>query len=105
MKKFGITESWHTLDFKFKNGSCIYDLTDEKDCAMVQSHVATAIIKAEAITENDRFAEGVKFGEDSMFVNRIILRKLKNGVVDDAVYFYRKRTDNTSATQVQNETE
>lgn len=105
VKKFGITESWHTLDFKFKNGSCIYDLTDEKDCAMVQSHVATAIIKAEAITENDRFAEGVKFGEDSMFVNRIILRKLKNGVVDDAVYFYRKRTDNTSATQVQNETE
>ena len=105
VKKFGVSESWHTLDFKFKNGSRIYDLTDEKDCSMVQSHVATAIIKAEAITENDLFAVGVKFGEDSMFVNRIILRKLKNGVVDNAVYFYRKRTDNTSATQVQNETE
>ncbi len=104
VKKFGVSESWHTLDFKFKNGNCIYDLTDEKDCAMVQSHVATAIIKAEAIAENDRFAEGVKFGEDSMFVNRIILRKLKNAVVDNAVYFYRKRMDNTSATQVQNET-
>ena len=105
VKKFGASESWHILDFKFQNGDMIYDLTDKKDCTMVQSHVATSIIKAEAITENNRFAEGVRFGEDSMFINGIILRKLKFGVLQSGVYFYRKRMDNSSATQVQNESE
>lgn len=105
VKKFGASESWHILDFKFQQGDRIYDLTDEKDCTMVQSHVATAIIKAEAITEKDRFAEGIRFGEDSMFINPILLRKLKLGVLQNGIYFYRKRTDNSSATQVQNEAE
>lgn len=104
VKKFGSSEGWHALDFKFQSGSRIIDLSDEKDCCFVQSHVATAIIKREAITDEDLFSVGVNFGEDSMYINRIILRRLKCGVADNVVYYYRKRLDNSSATQVQNET-
>ena len=103
VKKFEASEDWHILDFKFKKGRRIVDLSDEKKSCLVQSHTSTAIIKAEAIKENDRFAEGVKFGEDSMFINNIILRRLKLGILPEAVYYYRKRKDKSSATQLQSE--
>jgi glycosyltransferase involved in cell wall biosynthesis len=73
VKKFEASDDWHILDFKFKKGRRVVDLSDEKKSCLVQSHTSTAIIKAEAIMENDRFAEDVKFGEDSMFINNIIL--------------------------------
>ncbi len=101
VKKFEASDSWHVLDFKFANGSRVVDLSDEKKSCLVQSHASTAIIKAEAIKETDRFAEDVKFGEDSMFISSIILRKLKLGIIPDAVYYYRKRSDKSSATQLQ----
>lgn len=101
VKKFEGSDDWHILDFKFQKGSRVVDLSDEKKAVLVQSHTSTAIIKAEVIKETDRFAEGIKFGEDSMFINSIILRKLKLGILPDAVYFYRKRKNKTSATQVQ----
>ena len=101
VKKFEASEDWHILDFKFKKGRRIVDLSDEKKSCLVQSHTSTAIIKAEAIKESDRFAEGIKFGEDSMFINNIILRRLKLGILPEAVYYYRKRKDKSSATQLQ----
>lgn len=101
VKKFEASDNWHILDFKFSKGSRVVDLSDEKKASLVQSHACTAIIKAEAITEADRFAENVKFGEDSMFINGIILRSLKLGIVPEAVYYYRKRKNQSSATQTQ----
>lgn len=101
VKKFEASEDWHILDFKFKKGRRVVNLSDEKKSCLVQSHTSTAIIKAEAIKETDRFAEGVKFGEDSMFINSIILRRLKLGILPEAVYYYRKRKDKSSATQLQ----
>ena len=102
VKKFDASDDWHILDFKFQKGDRVVDLTDEKKCTLVQSHAGTAIIKAEALEKGDRFSEGVKFGEDSMFINGIILRRLRYGVSENAVYYYRKRGDNSSATQLQN---
>lgn len=101
VKKFDSTEDWHILDFKFQKGNRVVDLSGEKMCTFIQSHVSTAIIKAEAITEEDRFKEGVKFGEDSIYINKILLRRLTCGIMADALYYYRKRSDNSSATQLQ----
>lgn len=101
VKKFEASDDWHILDFKFKKGRRVVDLSDEKKSCLVQSHASTAIIKVEAIKESDRFAEGIKFGEDSMFINNIILRRLKLGILPEAVYYYRKRKDKSSATQLQ----
>lgn len=101
VRKFEASDNWHVLDFKFSKGNRTVDLSDSKKCCLIQSHTATAFIKAEAIQDTDRFDESVCFGEDSMFINGIILRKLKLGIAPDAVYYYRKRENKTSATQNQ----
>lgn len=104
VRKFDSTDDWHVLDFKFNKGNRVIDLSDEKRSILIQSHASTAFIKASAIEETDRFHENVKFGEDSMFINKLILRRLRYGIAENAVYYYRKRQDNSSATQVQNVT-
>lgn len=100
IKQFDAKERWHILDYKFNEGSRVADLTDEKEYHTIQLQVSSAFIKNEAIS-GLRFNESIKFGEDSLFANAIILKKLKFGIVDDCLYYYRKRTDLSSATQMQ----
>ncbi len=100
IKQFDAKEKWHILDYKFTDGTCVADLTDKKEYHSIQLHVSSAFIKREAIGDL-RFNEKVKFGEDSLFANAIILKKLKCGIVEDCFYYYRKRADRSSATQMQ----
>lgn len=97
---FDAKDKWHPLDYKFNKGNRIADLKSKEDYHMVQSTVHSAFVKAEAIGEW-RFHEGVKFGEDSLFINSIMIQKCKCGLLKDALFLYRKRSDYTSAVQGQ----
>ncbi|GHU89107.1 minor teichoic acid biosynthesis protein GgaB [Clostridia bacterium] len=44
-----------------------------------------------------RFDEELNVGEDALFVNKLILKKMKVGVVRETHYNYRKRIDGSSA--------
>ena len=101
IKYFEARNSWHALDHKFHNGNRVADLTTEEECSTIQLSAATTFIKTEAITKDDRFDETIKYGEDSLFINRIILRKLKLGVLSDVLYYYRFRNNQSSAIQTQ----
>ncbi len=100
MKIFDARSAFHALDYKFHNGTRVIDILDEEDCECVHLHITSAFIRREAITD-ERFNEKVKFGEDALFINAIILKKLKYGVIHDGFHFYRKRRDQSSATQTQ----
>lgn len=100
IRQFDVKEKWHILDYRYADGTRVADLTDEKEYHSIQLHVSSTFIKREAIGDL-RFNEKVKFGEDSLFANTIILKKLKYGLVEDCLYFYRKRADRSSATQMQ----
>lgn len=95
---FDYKDTWHVLDYKYNNGTRVIDVTQEENC--VQVHVTSVFMKTEAI-KHMRFNEKVRFGEDGLFSNTLILNKLKYGVVDDCIYYYRKRSDKSSLTQIQ----
>ena len=97
---FDEKNNWHVLDYKYNNGTRVVDLTDPKEYNSVQVHVTSAFIKVDAI-DSMRFNERVRFGEDGLFSNALILSRMKYGLVADCVYYYRKRSDKTSLTQIQ----
>jgi len=99
MKFFEGAQGYHFLDYKFKKGTRVADLTQESEYFSVQSHVSV-FIKREAIGSL-RFDTEMEYNEDSIFANKIILKKLKYGLVREAEYYYRKRIDQTSAVDKQ----
>lgn len=93
---FEANDNYHSLDYKFKNGTRIADLEDKEEWFSVQSTAATTIIKSDALGDI-RFDSRLKFGEDSTFINKIILKKKKIGIICEALYLYRRRNLGDSA--------
>ena len=60
--------------------------------------VTSVFLKTDVVKEY-RFNEKLKYAEDAEFINRILLKKQKYGVVREAIHLYRKRLDETSALQ------
>ncbi len=95
VKNFEANEDYHFLDYKFERTRVI-DV--EKETEMITMHVASALFKSEII-KNMKFNTNLKIGEDNVFINTLLLNKLKYGVVKEAVYNYRKRNTNNSTIQ------
>lgn len=90
----------HPTDFKYLDGNRIVDLKSKEDKYSVQISASNVFIKAEKLADK-RFSREVKFGEDSLFINKIILEKMKYGILSDVVYHYRIRQGENSAVQTQ----
>lgn len=95
---FEAKEEGHMVNCRLYPGTRVADLTTAEEREYVTVQVASSFFKADAI-RNHRFVEGVKLGEDSLFVNSLILEKMKVGFVKDTVYYYRRRIDESSAVQ------
>jgi len=90
--QFGRSNANHILNYKFRE-SKIIDL--KKDPNNPQLHAASSFVKTDSI-ENISFPTNIVASEDSNFINKIILKKQKLGVLNSASYFYRKREDFSS---------
>lgn len=88
----GKTGMNHPLNWKFKEDRVV-DLWEEPN--YVQMSNASCFIRREAI--DIEFDEKLKYAEDSLFVNKIILKRMKYGLLSGVHYQYRKRKDQTSA--------
>lgn len=95
VKCFEASEDYHFLDYKFEKTRVI-DLENEPD--MIIMHVASVLFKSEII-KNMTFDVKLKIAEDSVFINTLLLDKLKYGVCREAVYNYRKRKTGNSTIQ------
>lgn len=89
----------HILNYRMNEGQRVADLTKEEEYNSIVVQVATSFFRASAI-EDVRFKEGLKFGEDSLFVNTVVLKKMLLGFIPKAKYYYRKRESGTSAVQI-----
>ena len=89
---FGRSNEEHTLNYKFRKTRVI-DLNKQPNHP--QLHVSSSFIKQDSIKDN-RFPQNITGSEDGNFVNNILLRKRKLGVISNAHYFYRKREDGSS---------
>ncbi|MBQ9229516.1 MAG: CDP-glycerol glycerophosphotransferase family protein [Eubacterium sp.] len=97
---FEAVDKFHILDYKFKEGTRLVDIDSEEERFTIQSTIATAFVKREAIGEL-RFDTQLKFGEDSTFVNKLILKKRRYGLMKEALYYYRRRAAGGSAVNTQ----
>lgn len=92
IKFFGRKEDYHMLHDKFKNEGII-DL--EKNPNNPQLSSSSAFIK-NYLFDEFTFPTNVISSEDTIILNKILLRRKKYGVVKDTIYYYRKRFDESS---------
>ncbi|MCY8379115.1 CDP-glycerol glycerophosphotransferase family protein [Bacillus haynesii] len=93
---FDQKEGDHPLNFKYRNGNRVIDLNKESDHVQLSS--SSSFIKKEAF-DNLEFDENLTYGEDAELLTKILLKKLKYGVLNNSTYYYRQRSDSSSKTQ------
>lgn len=85
-------EGQHPLNYKFEEDKII-DLT--KDWNYPQLSASSAFFKRELFAEY-KFPESLVNSEDTLMLNRMLLENPKYGAVGEAIYWYRKRSDESS---------
>ena len=96
IKNFELNERYQYIDYKFKKTK-VANLTE--DFNFIQFSAASCFIRASSLN-NNKFDEEAFFAEDVKLINTILLNKPLLGVVREAVYKCRKRSDSSSASQV-----
>lgn len=79
----------HPLNNKFANGTRVINLNQEWNCA--QNFVSSTFVRTEVLAHH-KFDQRMPLSEDLKFVQEIILRTHKLGVISDTEYLYRRRT-------------
>ena len=95
LKFFEASDKYHPLDYKFYR-SRVANLTNEYKCIHLMS---SSSFFRYSLIKDKKFKEGVFAGEDTRFINNFLLLNPLIGFIREAIYFYRKREDSTSAVQ------
>ena len=85
-------EGQHPLNYKFEEDKII-DLMDQWDYPQLSA--SSAFFKRELFNDY-RFPESLVNSEDTLMINKMLLENPKYGVVSQAIYWYRKRSNETS---------
>ncbi len=98
IKLFEMTDKYHPLDFKFYNQkNRVVDISTNYE--YIQLNGPTTFVKNK-IAKKFLFREDLKYGEDPLWVNQIILEKEKYGIITNGLYLYRKRKNQNSASDM-----
>lgn len=95
---FDSASKWHYMDYRFKSGKKIVDINE--DITYCQYHSTGILIRRESISDI-KFDGSIKFGEDMKFMSTLIFKKGKFGIEKRSMLYYRKRQEETSASQTQ----
>ena len=104
IKEFEAVEKEHITNYRLRKGTRIADLMSPSEANSVVLQVASSFFKTAAL-KNISFKEGLRYGEDSLYVNTVIMRKMTVGFISDVFYHYRRRNAGTSAVQTLKKTE
>ena len=97
LKFFEASEKYHPLDYKFYK-TRVVNLSEEYQS--IQQSVSSSFFRFSKI-KGKKFDEKVFSGEDTIFVNNLLLNKPIFGLIREALYFYRRRADSSSTVQTQ----
>ena len=86
---------FHARDYKFDK-TISADLDKRFD--LIQTDVTSVVIKASAI-QGLSFDERLIYGEDTAFINSVLIEKCAVGLVREAVHFFRIRSDGSALMQ------
>ena len=93
---FDKREGNHNLNYKFEKTRVI-DLS--KEIEYPQLHISSTFIKRDSMKDHE-FNTKLINGEDALLISKIILDKLKYGVISSEQYLYRKRQDESSTMDI-----
>ena len=94
---FEAINTYHPLDYKFYE-TRVVNLTKEYNCIHLSG---PSSFFRKLIIKGKKFMEDVFSGEDTIFINNILLLNPIIGYIREAIYYYRKRADHSSAVQNQ----
>ena len=77
----------HPLDYKYDKGKRVVDLENESN--IFCTTIGNSAFKSDVL-KGRSFDQNLRYCEDSLFQNMIIIEKMKIGIISDAVFFYRK---------------
>lgn len=80
----------HILNYKFEEGTRVVDLDEEWENP--QLSLSSAFVTWKAF-QGLMFDQRLKYAEDAQLIQKILLRKHTMGLVQEAVYFYRRRSE------------
>lgn len=89
---FDAREGSHRLNWRFDEREVVEIL---EDYTYPQYYIGGVFFRRSAL-ELLQFDETMNFWEDAMAINQVILGEGRYGLVKDAVYYYRKRADESS---------
>lgn len=92
---FGAEQGAHILNYKFRHKKII-DV--EREYRNIQLSASSCFIRKECIVDH-YFDKKLAYAEDAKFINQIILKKNRYGVLPDTKYYYRRRINKSSAIQ------
>ena len=93
-KLFGRIDKAHVLNFICKE-TAVIDVMHQYGFGPLSATRSYFVHRA---LEGHEFDERLKYTEDSLFVSLVLIEKLRFGALSKPLYFYRKREDETSAT-------
>lgn len=94
IKFFEMKTRYHYLDYRFSETRVVRILEDYSNIVM---HVPASFFKT-SIIEKRTFLETMRYSEDSLFINLVVLDYPNVGFIKEAVYLYRRRKECNSAT-------
>ena len=94
---FEAINAYHPLDYKFYE-TRVVNLTKEYNCIHLSG---PSSFFRKFLIKGKKFMEGVFSGEDTIFINNILLLNPIIGYIREAIYYYRRRADHSSAVQNQ----
>lgn len=80
----------HILNYKFDEGTRVVDLDEEWENP--QLSLSSAFVSWKAF-QGLKFDQRLKYAEDAQLIQKILLRKHTMALVEEAVYFYRRRSE------------
>ena len=99
-KFFEADENFHPYDYKYYK-TRIVNLTNEYNC--IHTSASSSFFRKSSL-KNKFFEEGVFSGEDTRFIFNILLHNPMMGVLREALYYYRRRSDSSSTVQTARQT-
>ena len=93
IKFFEADDNYHPLDYKFYK-TRVVNLSEEY--SSIHLSASSSVFRKSTI-EVKYFREDVYFCEDSRFVNSILLFNPIMGLIKEAIYYYRRRSDFSSS--------
>ena len=86
---FGNSQKEHSLNWRFQENVEVVDIEEKPTFIHFNiggSFVRTALIREERLSFNEKLC----FWEDALFLNMVISKSRKYGLISDSQYFYRK---------------